>query len=148
MVRSDRRVVRPLAELRAAARADLAEQFARRPASNPVRRFAEAFEHDLPLLRERGLDHYHAWAFAGTRQLGAGAELTARWLQWMSDTPSPAEQRAIASFDRLSAGAKTFILKGARVVSSSKPADLGALFGGMVEAWDDSMAALAEVQAS
>ena len=46
-------------------------------------------------MRERGLAHYHAWAFAGTRQLGAVAELTARWLQWMSDAPGPAEQCAI-----------------------------------------------------
>jgi len=138
-------VIRPLSELRTAARADLAEQYVRRPATNPVRRFAEAFERDLGVMRERGLDHYHAWAFAGTRQLGAAAELSARWLQWMSDMPSPAEQHAIEAFDRLSAGAKTFILKGARVVTSSKPADLGALFGGMVEAWDDGMAALAEV---
>jgi len=144
VIRSDRRVIRPLSELRTAARADLAEQYARRPATNPVRRFAEAFERDLGVMRERGLDHYHAWAFAGTRQLGAAAELSARWLQWMSDVPGPAQQRAIEAFDRLSAGAKTFILKGARVVTSSKPADLGALFDGMVEAWDEGMGALGE----
>ncbi len=148
VVRSDRRVVRPLAELRDAAWADLREQFARRPSSNPVQRFADAFERDLPLMRERGLDHYHAWAFAGTRQVGAAAELTARWLAWLSDTPSPAQQRAIEAFDRLSTGAKTFILKGARVVSSSKPADLGALFGGMVQAWDEGMAAIGETLAA
>ncbi|WP_374563141.1 DUF1839 family protein [Ideonella sp.] len=148
VVRSDRRIVRPLAELRDAARADLREQFARRPSTNPVQRFADTFERDLPLMRERGLAHYHAWAFAGTRQVGAAAELTARWLAWMSDTPSPAQQRAIEAFDRLSAGAKTFILKGARVVSSSKPADLGALFGGMVQAWDEGMAAIGETLAA
>ncbi len=148
VIRSDRRVLRPLAELRAAARADLAEQYARRPASNPVRRFAEAFERDLPLLRERGLAHYHAWAFAGTRQLGAAAELSARWLQWMHEAPPPAALRAIDAFDRLSAGAKTFILKGARVVSSSKPADLAALFGGMVEAWDEGMDAVGALLAA
>jgi hypothetical protein len=147
VVRSDRRIVRPLPELRDAAWADLREQFARRPSTNPVQRFADAFERDLPLMRERGLEHYHAWAFAGTRQVGAAAELTARWLAWLSDTPSPAQQRAIDAFDRLSAGAKTFILKGARVVSSSKPADLGALFGGMVQAWDEGMAAIGEMLA-
>lgn len=148
VVRSDRRIVRPLVELRDAAWADLREQFARRPSSNPVQRFADAFERDLPLMRERGLDHYHAWAFAGTRQVGAAAELTARWLAWLSDTPSPAQQRAIEAFDRLSAGAKTFILKGARVVSSSKPADLGALFGGMVQAWDEGVDAIGETLAA
>jgi hypothetical protein len=146
VVRADRRIVRPAAELRVMAREDLEEQYARRPADNPVRRFAEAFERDLPLMRERGLDHYHAWAFASTRQLGSAAELTARWLQWLSvGSPSAGEQRAIEAFDRLSAGAKTFILKGARLVSSSKPADLTALFSGMVEAWDDGMGALAHV---
>lgn len=141
-VRLDRRVQRPLAELRAAARAELPELYARRPATNPVRRFASAVEADLPLLRERGLDHYHAWAFAGTRQLGAAAELTARWLAWMDDTPSPEAQRAIAAFDRLSAGAKAFILKGARLVSSSRPADVPALFAPLAEAWDEGMAAV------
>jgi hypothetical protein len=146
VVRSDRRIVRPSEELRVMARQDLAEQYERRPTSNPVRRFAEAFERDLPLMRERGLDHYHAWAFASTRQVGSAAELTARWLQWLSvGSPSAAEQRAIEAFDRLSAGAKTFILKGARLVSSSKPADLATLFGGMVEAWDEGMDALANV---
>jgi hypothetical protein len=146
VVRADRRIVRPAAELRAMAREDLAQQYARRPASNPVHRFAEAFERDLPLLRERGLDHYHAWAFACTRQLGSAAELTARWVEWLSvGSPSAGEQRAVEAFDRLSAGAKTFILKGARLVSSSKPADLGPLFGGMVEAWDEGMEALAHV---
>ena len=146
VVRSDRRVVRPADELRAMSREDLAEQNARRPSTNTVRRFAEAFERDLPLMRERGLEHYHAWAFASTRQLGSAAELTARWLQWLSvGSPSAAEQRAIEAFDRLSAGAKTFILKGARIVSSSKPANLGTLFGGMVEAWDEGMEALAHV---
>jgi hypothetical protein len=145
LVRSDRRIVRPAAELRAMAREDLAEQYARRPTSNPVRRFAEAFEHDLPVMRKRGLDHYHAWAFASTRQLGSAAELTARWLQWMSvGSPSAPEQRAVEAFDRLSAGAKAFILKGARLVSSSKPAEVGTLFAAMVEAWDEGMQALGE----
>jgi hypothetical protein len=146
VLRSDRRVVRPLAELRDAARADLREQLARRPAGNPVQRWAAAFERDLPLLREKGLAHYHAWAFAGTRQLGAAAELTARWLAWMDDAPSPARLQAIEAFDRLSAGAKAFILKGARVVSSSKPVDAASLFGGMAEAWEQAWGALGESQ--
>lgn len=146
VLRSDRRVVRPLPELRELAQADLREQLARRPAGNPVQRWAAAFERDLPLLREKGLAHYHAWAFAGTRQLGAAAELTARWLAWMDDSPSPARLQAIDAFDRLSAGAKAFILKGARVVSSSKPVDAASLFGGMAEAWAQAWSALGESQ--
>lgn len=142
VLRSDRRVQRPPAELRALARADLREQVARRPHGNPVERWAEAFARDLPLLREKGLAHYHAWAFAGTRQLGAAAELSARWLAWLDDTPGAARLQAIAAFDRLSAGAKAFILKGARVVSSAKPVETGALFGDMADAWAQAWAAL------
>lgn len=148
LVRRDRLVRRPLDELRAAARADLAEQHARRPAGNPVHRFAAAFEADLPLLRQRGLAHYHAWAFAGTRQLGAAAELTARWLLWMDDTPTAVTQRAVAAFARLSAAAKAFILKGARLASTDRPVDVPALFGPMADAWEEGMQAAGELARS
>ena len=141
-VRSDRLVIRPVQELRAMARAQLPELLARVPVNNPVRRFQARFEADLPALRERGLGHYHAWAFGSTRQLGAAFELAARWLAWLEAEPSPELATATTAFDTIATTAKTMILKGARAVSSSKPADLSGLFGSMAEAWDQGFEAL------
>jgi hypothetical protein len=64
-------------ELRAISRNLLARHLARRPTTNPVARFAERFARELPELQAKGLAHYHAWAFATVRQLGAAAELPA-----------------------------------------------------------------------
>ena len=50
-------------------------------ADNPVDRFAERFKRELPVLKERGLAHYHAWAFTTVRQLGAAFELAAAHLR-------------------------------------------------------------------
>ncbi len=49
---------------------------------------------DLPLLQERGLAHYHAWAFATTRQLGASFELAASNLRWMQRTRRTGTRRS------------------------------------------------------
>ena len=77
LVRIDRLVKRPRAELEAMSGALLAKHLARRPRTNPVTRFAERFARELPELQARGLPYYHAWAFATVRQLGAASELMA-----------------------------------------------------------------------
>lgn len=140
VIRSDRRVLRPLAELQAQGRAQLPELLKRRPSDNPMVRFGERFHQDLPWLREQGLDHYHVWAFAGTRQMGAGFELASRWLQWLD--LGPAAEPAVAAFDEIGQTGKTLILKGARAVMSSKPADLSPLFDSLAGAWERGFAAL------
>ncbi len=146
-IRLDRTLQRPAAELHALARTELPGLLARRPVHNPVQRFAERFLQELPALREQGLPHYHAWAFAGTRQMGSAFELTARWIAWWSGDQRDEElSRAIAAFEQLSAQAMTFILKGARMVNSSRPAEPGALFSDMASAWDEGWGALAAWQ--
>jgi hypothetical protein len=147
-VRTDRLRIRPQAELRAMALSRLPGWLGRRPIDNPVRRFQARFEADLPALRERGLDHYHSWAFGSTRQLGAAFELGSRWLTWALPEPGAAAREAVQAFDQIAASAKTLILKGARAVMSSKPADLGGLFGTMADAWDAGFDALARVEAA
>ncbi len=144
LVRLDRRVRRPAAELRALADVQLRVHLAQAPTRNPVRRFAERFGHELPTLRERGLDHYHAWAFGTVRQLGAAFELTARHLDWLATGHRSASelQRAARAFDDMASTSKTLILKAARAVSSSRPVDTAALFDGMALAWDQGMTAL------
>ncbi len=136
-IRIDRKVIRPTAELVAMARQLLAKHLARMPVDNPIRRFAQRFAKDLPELQARGLAHYHAWAFATVRQLGAAAELLARHLEWAGGSPV-----AIAAYDQVSQGAKTFILKAARAVNSKKPFDPSATFEEWAVAWDTAREAL------
>lgn len=141
IVRIDRKVVRPRGELVSLSRGLLAKHWARRPATNPVARFARDFEQELPRLQERGLEHYHLWAFAGIRQLGAAFELAALHARWMQD---PAFEPAAASFDVIASSAKTFILKAARAVNAKRAMDSAALFEGMIKAWEEGMTALGE----
>jgi hypothetical protein len=138
LVRLDRKVVRSPDELRAMSSQLLARHLARRPADNPIARFAARFARDLPELQAKGLAHYHAWAFATVRQLGAAAELMARYLEWLGGSPP----EAIAAYDAISTGAKVFILKAARAVSSKKPFDASPMFGDWAAAWDTAIRAL------
>ena len=139
LVRIDRKIVRPVDELRAMSKQLLAKHLARIPLDNPVRRFAARFAQELPDLQARGLAHYHAWAFATVRQLGAAAELLARHLDWVGGPPA-----ATAAYDQISTGAKSFILKAARAVNSKKPFDPSATFEEWATAWDTAIAALAQ----
>jgi len=141
-IRIDRKVIRPVDELRVMSKQLLAKHLARMPVDNPIRRFAARFTKDLPELQALGLAHYHAWAFATVRQLGAAAELLARHLDWAGG-PST----AIAAYDHVSQGAKTFILKAARAVNSKKPFDPSATFEGWAIAWDSALVALGELRA-
>ena len=138
IIRIDRKVVRPPDELRALSRRLLARHLARRPAQNPVAKFAARFERDLPALQAKGLAYYHAWAFATVRQLGAASELMARYLEWLGGEPP----EAIRAYDAISTGAKAFILKAARAVNSKKPFDPAATFAEWTAAWDTAIQAL------
>jgi hypothetical protein len=138
-IRTDRLVRRPLAEQVLLSLQYLARHVARRPATNPVRRFADRWSAELPLLQRRGLGHYHAWAFATLRQLGAAFELAARNLEWLGAQGETHLLPAAAAFDTIANGSKTLILKGARAVTSGKPLDVGALLGDMAAAWDRGM---------
>jgi hypothetical protein len=137
LVRLDRKIVRAPDELRERSRALLARHLARRAAENPIAKFAARFARDLPELQAKGLANYHVWAFATVRQLGAACELMARYLEWLGGHAD-----AIAPYDAISTGAKTFILKAARAVSSKKPFDPSATFAEWTAAWDNAIAAL------
>lgn len=115
------------------------------PASNPVTKFAQRFAQDLPMLQDKGLPYYHAWAFAGIRQWGAAAELTAQWLRWMDTTLPPEAEQAARQFEQMSIDAKTLILKGARTVMSKKPFDPVAHLQHSATSWDTGMGLLRTV---
>jgi hypothetical protein len=135
-VRTNRVVHRSPAELRAMSRALLGLHLARRPTDNPITRFQQRFDRDLPMLTERGLAFYHAWAFATTRQLGASFELAALHLRWLDEqTLLPAAD----AFDAISSAAKAFILKAARSVNARRAFDGGPMFAEMASAWQRGM---------
>lgn len=121
----------------------LKEHFAWRPASNPVERFAARFASDLPQLHERGLAHYHAWAFTTVRQLGAAFELAAACLRWLQPYRPEAPLAAAAEqFEVIAQESKALILKGARVVNARRAFDAGQALAPAAQAWAQGMALL------
>jgi hypothetical protein len=142
LVRVDRVIRRPAPELATMSRELWRRHLKRRPASNPVRRFQERFQRDLPAIQDKGLAYYHAWAFGTTRQLGAAFELAALNLKWLADHGIAGLELATAAFERLSTANKTFILKGARATNSRKPFDGAAMFDSMADEWEGGMTAL------
>ena len=139
IVRTGQVAHRQTDELRALSRPLLRTHLARRPGGNPVTRFAERFERDLPQLTAEGLATYHAWAFGTIRQLGAAFELAAEYVRWLGDA---ALQPAAADFDAISAAAKVLILKAARAVNARRALDGAAIFGQMAAAWQRGMEVL------
>ena len=142
LVRADRIEHRPGRELAAMSHELLLRHLARRPTTNPVRRFAARFSRELPELQERGLVHYHAWAFATIRQLGAAFELAAEHLKWLQREGIAMPSEAIGAFAAIAEGNKTLILKAARAVNAKRAFDAAPAFDEMAAAWDAGMAAL------
>ena len=148
LIRTDRFVALPAPALADVAWARLAVHAARRPRRNPVAAWGTRFATELPVLQAAGLPHYHAWAFATTRQVGASAELLAAHLRWLAaaggdDAPSRvALGTAAAAFHQLSSGAARFVLKGARAVASGRALDAGPLFAELAAAWGAGVAAV------
>ena len=123
VVRVDRLIRRPTAELVKMSLELWRRHLARRPETNPMHRFQKRFERDLPLIQSEGLGYYHAWAFGTIRQLGAAFELAALNLKWLADHGVRGLETATASFEQISNTNKTFILKGARATNSKKAFD-------------------------
>jgi hypothetical protein len=142
LVRRDRVEIRAPQALRAASRELLRQQVGWMPADNPVRRFARRFELDLPVMIEQGLPRYHAWVFGTLRQLGAAAELSALYLNWLEDGAAGPLEPAAGSLLTLSSIAKSLILKVARAVNARRVVDASASFEAMAAAWDAAHAAL------
>jgi hypothetical protein len=150
LVRVDRLVRRPAVELATMSAAHLRRHLARRPSGNPVERFADRFARELPDLQEKGLAHYHAWAFATLRQLGSSAELLAACVRWLA-AHHPALREASSldpaaeACDLISSGAKAFILKAARAVNSRRALDAQPTFDEWAAAWSTATATLEKI---
>jgi hypothetical protein len=139
LVRVDRIVRRSRSELAALSAALLGKHLARRPFDNPVARFADRVERDLPWLAAQGLAIYHLWAFATLRQLGAAFELAAAHVRWLAGAGAGDLAAAAGDFDAISVGAKALVLKGARAVHAGKSLDARSGLEAMAAAWERGM---------
>ena len=135
----------PAAALAQASRGLLARHLSRRPASNPVARFARRFEQELPGLQQHGLAYYHLWAFGSLRQLGAAFELAALNLRWLEELDMLQAEPAAQAFELISGTCKSLVLKGARAVNAGRPLDVATPCGLMAAAWDEGMRTLENV---
>lgn len=142
VVRIDRLVRHPASELSDLSFGLLRRHFAWRPRSNPFSRFAARIEKDLPGMREKGLAHYHQWAFASVRQAGAAYELLAANLRWLASQGYPELMGAAERFDAIGQANKGLILKGARAVGAGRPLNADEMLQGMAADWERGMAML------
>jgi hypothetical protein len=114
----------------------------RRPAENPVARFARRFQEDQAWLHENGLEQYHLYAFATLRQLGSAFEIGAEYLRWLERHGISGAAEAAPHCDVIARTSKALILKGARAVNAKRATDFSAMFGEMEVAWSEAMTGL------
>ena len=146
-VRIDRVVRRSSADLAARSRVSLARHLPRRPATNPITRFRQRLDRDLPQMMSLGLGHYHVWAFANVRQLGAAFELAAAHLEWLQSRGAAGSELDVArgAFTQIAADSKTLILKAARSINARRPLDVAASLADAEAAWALGMQALEQL---
>jgi hypothetical protein len=127
-------------DLRAAARAVLAEHLRRRPAANPFARFGERLAEDLPGLVGGGDADYHAYAFATVRMVGAAFEIGASHVDWLLGEEGA---DAAAAMREIVEGSKLLSFKLARRRAFDPAANVDALAG----AWARAMERLDDLAA-
>ncbi|MEJ1963842.1 MAG: DUF1839 family protein [Gammaproteobacteria bacterium] len=128
--------------LRAVSRELLRKHIEWRPAVNPIPKFRERFERDLPELAREGMGAYHAWVFGTLRQLGAAAELSALYLNWLDGGSKGPSSEAAEAFLKTSTVCKSLVMKTARAVNSRRPLDASASFEELASAWQIASTAL------
>lgn len=119
-------------ELRTRSTALLQKHLGRLPRGNPFTRYKARFAEDLAWVSERGMDAFHAYAFACLRQIGANFELLATYLRWL-DAAGLAD--AASDFQTIAEGAKNMQFKLARAASGKRAIDHAALITVMEMAW-------------
>ena len=136
-VRGDRVAPCPADDLREAAAETLAVQVERLPVDNPVRRFGERLEVDLPrLLDDQGA--YHLYAFATVRQCGAAWEAAATYFDWLADGEDGTHARAAVTYTALAGSAKTLLFKLARASAKGRLLDPAPDIDEMAGLWDEA----------
>jgi hypothetical protein len=136
LVRCDRVRRLDAGALRSASRELLRKHIEWRPQVNPIPKFRERFELDLPKLTREGMEAYHAWVFGTLRQLGAAAELSALYLRWLDGGPEGQSAPAAEALLETSMVCKSLVLKIARAVNSKRVLDASASFDELTSTWD------------
>jgi len=119
------------------------EYMSRRPATNPVQRFAKRLEQDVDWLRAAGLETFHEYAFATVRQFGSAAELSGSLCEWLAGHGEPTAD-AGAEWIALAGEAKAALFQLARLMRADRVLDLDALLGPMQRRWDIAMEMLVD----
>jgi hypothetical protein len=122
-------------DLRIAARTALARHLAHRPATDPFARFGDQLVASLPALLAADLDHYHAYAFATVRMVGAAFELAAAHAQWLAGADAA---RAAAAMQGIVDGCKVLGFRLAR----RREFDPAPLISELSSAWREAITAL------
>ena len=125
------------------ARSLAAEHLARRPADNPMVRFKERLEADVPWLAEQGLDAFHLYAFGTCRQCGASAELAASFVDWLAAHGDAGLEPTAAAFRSVAEAAKGLQFGLARA-ARGRAVDLDTPLAQMARDWDMAIEALVE----
>jgi Domain of unknown function (DUF1839) len=104
------------------------------PDANPFASFKERFARDLDGLLQESLDAFHQYSFATLRQLGACYELSASYLQWLTEQGETGLEESTRALLEISESAKAFQFQLARAMARRRPLDLSPL-DAMGERW-------------
>jgi hypothetical protein len=121
--------------LRDAARGLMRHHLARRPDTNPFTRFGAQLAEELPALLDRGLEDYHAYAFATVRMAGSAFEVAADHAAWLLGDEAAAATEAM---QEIVAGCKALSFRLAR----RRAFDPAGTIDGMAGAWQRAIECL------
>jgi len=91
------------------------DHLGRRPTSNPLPRFKERLESDLPWLARSGESVFHPYSFGTCRQLGASSALAGSYLDWLGAQTGVGLGDAAEAFRTIAESAKGLQFALARV---------------------------------
>jgi Domain of unknown function (DUF1839) len=106
-----------------------------RPGTNPFARFGEQLQVQLPVMLERSLEEYHAYAFATVRMAGSAFEVLADHIHWLL---GDAAADAAEAMGEIVDGCKALSFRLARRRSFDPQGTMDGLAG----AWDRAMTGL------
>jgi len=104
------------------------------PEQNPFYSFKARLESDMSWLMTEPLETFHQYSFATLRQFGACYELSATYLNWLSQQGESDLEETTRAFSALSDNAKAMQFQLARAMNRRKPLDLSGL-DTMADTW-------------
>lgn len=114
----------------------LSHHLGRRPAENPIAKFAEVFPGQVEEVAEREFGFFHLYAFNTLRQLGANFELFSSHLAWLTAQGAGDFSEGEESARAISQTCKIVQFQLARALARRKFDRLAPALLPAVEAWD------------